>query len=113
MRKHSGISGKRKVARSLPSPPRFVHIHKYIFSMSHDCTTSNVGEVNAAIVDSKEGVRGCVWGKVGCHNYVSWQHSGQHAKNPDARKWASSSRPDTQPITSITTKKFDIKLNDD
>lgn len=29
--------------------------------MSHDCTTSNVGEVNAAIVDSKEGV--CVWGK--------------------------------------------------
>lgn len=107
MRKHSGISG------NLSSPPRFAHIHKYIFSMSHDCTTSNVGEVNAAIVDSKEGVRGCVWGKVGCHNYVSWQHSGQHAKNPDARKWASSSRPDTQPITSITTKKFDIKLNDD
>lgn len=30
--------------------------------MSHDCTTSNVGEVNAAIVDSKEGVRGCVCG---------------------------------------------------
>lgn len=55
MRKHSGISG------NLSSPPRFAHIHKYIFSMSHDCTTSNVGEVNAAIVDSKEeccGVRG-------------------------------------------------------